>query len=101
WPGAQAPAARKTGGGSAAQQLPGPASLNIDITPLPSPAAPPSAQPQLHSSRRGVILSWIEPDGPTATLKFAERTAEGWSEPRVVASGNNWFVNWADVPSVV
>ena len=36
-----------------------------------------------------------------ATLKFAERTASGWSEPRVVSAGTDWFVNWADVPSVI
>ncbi len=34
-------------------------------------------------------------------MKFAERTASGWTTPRTVASGTNWFVNWADVPSVL
>jgi hypothetical protein len=55
----------------------------------------------LSVSNRGVLLSWIERAGARATLKFAERTAAGWSAPRVAASGDNWFVNWADVPSVV
>jgi hypothetical protein len=71
------------------------------LTPVTSPAAPASAQPQLSVSSRGVLLSWIERDGPRATLKFAERTSAGWSAPQTVASGDNWFVNWADVPSVV
>ena len=52
-------------------------------------------------SDRGVLLSWIEQAGATATLRFAERTALGWTAPRTVASGDDWFVNWADVPSVV
>jgi hypothetical protein len=52
-------------------------------------------------STRGVLLSWIERAGGRATLKFAERIAAGWSEPRIAASGDDWFVNWADVPSVV
>jgi hypothetical protein len=43
----------------------------------------------------------VERTGPTATLRFAERTDGGWSGPRTVASGTNWFVNWADVPSVL
>jgi hypothetical protein len=68
---------------------------------IDTPAAPNSAEPQLTSSPEGVLLSWIERDGPRATFKFAERTAGGWSAARVVASGDNWFVNWADVPSVM
>jgi hypothetical protein len=68
---------------------------------IDSPAAAGSAQPQLTSSSRGVLLSWIESEGPRATLKFATRTPTGWSAPRVVASGTDWFVNWADVPSVL
>ena len=68
---------------------------------LPSPATGSSAQPQLSVSSRGVLLSWIERAGDLATLKFAERTASGWTESRTVASGRDWFVNWADVPSVM
>lgn len=68
---------------------------------LASPATGNSAQPQLSVSSRGVLLSWIERAGDLATLKFAERTATGWTEARSVASGRDWFVNWADVPSVM
>ncbi len=66
-----------------------------------SPATGNAAQPQLSVSARGVLLSWIERSGDLATLKFAERTATGWTEARTVASGRDWFVNWADVPSVM
>jgi len=66
-----------------------------------SPAAAGSAQPQLSVSKQGVLLSWVEQAGTQATLRFAERTAGGWSAARTVASGTDWFVNWADVPSVV
>ena len=72
----------------------------LSIESLPSPAGPNSAQPQLSTSSRGTILSWIEREGPKASLRFAERTKTGWSAPRTVAAGNDWFVNWADVPSV-
>jgi hypothetical protein len=34
-------------------------------------------------------------------LKFATRSAGGWTPARTVSSGTDWFVNWADVPSVV
>src|SRR6187455_559715 len=68
---------------------------------IATPAAADSAQPQLSVSPRGVLLSWIERNGDLATLKFSERTATGWSPARTVASGRDWFVNWADVPSVL
>lgn len=71
------------------------------IERLSSPAGRNSGQPQLSSSTRGLVLSWIERDGQEATLRFAERDAGAWSAPRDVASGTDWFVNWADVPSVV
>jgi hypothetical protein len=71
------------------------------VIPVASPAGADSGQPQLSTSDRGVLLSWIEKAGTRATLKFAERRSSGWTEPRVVASGDDWFVNWADVPSVV
>lgn len=73
----------------------------IRIEPLASPAPPGSAQPQLTVSSRGTLLSWIERNGPAATLKWSERTPQGWSAPATVASGADWFVNWADVPSVM
>lgn len=69
--------------------------------PVPTPAAANSAQPQLSVSQRGVLLSWIERHGDLATLKFAERTPSGWTTPRTIASGRDWFVNWADVPSAL
>ena len=36
-----------------------------------------------------------------ATLKFAERTPSGWTPARARSfPASDWFVNWADVPSV-
>jgi hypothetical protein len=71
------------------------------IETVSSPAGPMSAQPQVTVSSNGVLLSWVEREGTRATLRFAERTATGWSPVRTVASGTDWFVNWADVPSVL
>src|SRR5687768_5260007 len=69
--------------------------------PIATPTAANSAQPQLSVSSRGVLLSWIERTGDLATLKFAERTSTGWTAPQTIASGRDWFVNWADVPSAL
>ncbi len=78
-----------------------PAAWRLAAATLPTPAGPNSAQPQLSASDRGVLVSWIERAGDLATLRFAERTTSGWTEARTVASGRDWFVNWADVPSVL
>jgi hypothetical protein len=74
---------------------------SLAIQPLAVPAANGSALPQTTVSSRGLLLSWVEQHGPTATLRFAERTRSGWTTPRTAASGSDWFVNWADVPSVL
>ena len=72
------------------------------IIALPSPAAPNSGEANLSVTPNGtVVMSWIEQNGPQATLKLATLNAKRWSAPQVVASGMGWFVNWADFPSVV
>ena len=77
------------------------AAPDIQVQALTSPAGPNSSGPQLTVSTKGVLLSWTERAGATSHLKFAERTSTGWSPVRTAASGADWFVNWADVPSVI
>ena len=45
-------------------------------------------------------LSWISQVDRQATLRFVELTAEGFSDARTIAEGDDWFVNWADFPSI-
>jgi hypothetical protein len=73
-----------------------------EVQPIDAPAAATgSAQPQLSVQGDTLLLSWIELINADATLKLAERTSTGWSAARKVSAGRDWFVNWADVPSVV
>ena len=76
------------------------AAWSLKIDPVSAPVAQNSSEPRLTSSDRGVILSWVERAGATAHLKFAERTSSGWSQPASVASGDNWFLSYADPPTV-
>ncbi|MEO6726998.1 MAG: hypothetical protein ABIP14_17045 [Blastocatellia bacterium] len=73
------------------------------VRELPSPAGPGSGQPNLAVSPDGrVHLSWIERLGEGRfSLRFATKEGDGWSTPKVIAEGSNWFVNWADFPSMV
>jgi len=82
-----------------------PAKQEVDITRSPlaieSPADSASAEPYLFTDKNGIVyLSWIEKDSLNSTLKYSSLHNEKWSEPAVIASGNDWFVNWADYPVI-
>ena len=47
-------------------------------------------------------LSWVEYlDDTTSALMFSELENNKWIEPKQISSGSDWFVNWADFPSIV
>lgn len=70
---------------------------------IDSPAGPDSREPEMSSTSDGrVILSWVEKTGEKRyALRFVTRDGANWSAPRTVAEGENWFVNWADFPSII
>ena len=70
---------------------------------IDSPAREASAQPNLSRDTRGrILLSWVEKIGEKRhRLRFAARSGARWSATQTIAEGDNWFVNWADFPSVV
>lgn len=47
-----------------------------------------------------VLLSWIEKSENLNQLKFAKWDGKTWSEEKLIASGEDWFVNWADYPQI-
>ncbi|MGD2134850.1 MAG: sialidase family protein [Gemmatimonadales bacterium] len=66
-------------------------------------AGPPgSGEPHLTATADGrAVLTWLEPvAGERYALRFAVRDAAGWSEPRTIAARDDFFVNWADFPSL-
>ena len=58
--------------------------------------------PFLFMSPQGhLYLSWTETHGDSSVLMFSRRKENSpWSSPLPIASGSNWFVNWADYPVV-
>lgn len=77
-------------------------SVSPDIERIEVPAGAGSASPNLDAGDDGtVVLSWLEPEDAGHVLKFSVLDAFDWGTPRVVARGEDWFVNWADFPSVV
>ncbi|ANM32410.1 hypothetical protein ABI59_21365 [Acidobacteria bacterium Mor1] len=66
--------------------------------------APPSTAgrlPVLSSRGSALGLSWVEEKDGRAYLRFARLDDGGFGEILDVAQGDDWFVNWADFPSVV
>ena len=69
---------------------------------LQTPSGRGSMAPNIAIGTDGtVVLSWIEAEGDGDALRFAVFEDEEWRNTRTVVSGDNWFVNWADFPSVV
>lgn len=59
-----------------------------------------NAEPSLVSTNGNLSLSWISSEkGKEASLLYTQYKNDIWMSPVRVASGKNWFVNWADFPS--
>lgn len=74
----------------------------LELRELETPAAIGAAQHNLAVGTDGrVYLSWVDrlPDTSHA-LRFSVLGGE-WSRPRTIAQGRDWFINWADFPSLV
>ena len=71
---------------------------------LPSPAGPGSEEPNLTVASDGrIYMSWIEAVEPEGhALRFSSRLpGEDWTAPQTIVGGTNWFVSYADSPSIV
>ena len=73
-------------------------------TPLEKMESPAARGASLPFLTRGVdnILyhSWVEKSKDTSMLKYAKYVNDEWTIPTTIASGSDWFVNWADYPMI-
>ncbi len=84
------------GAGCSRRSLPG-----VVVEEIANPTAPGSGEASLSALPDGrAILSWIEPAGEGNAVRLAVRERDAWSEPRTIARSANFFVNWADFPTV-
>ena len=74
----------------------------VRVVEIDAPTAAAAAQPHLARTPDGVpILSWQEAGEKGHSLKYSLLHGKVWSDAVTIASGDRWFVNWADFPSVV
>jgi hypothetical protein len=74
-----------------------------EVHEVATPGTPGSRYPHLATGPDGtVVMSWLQPGADGGhELRFATWQGSDWSAAGLVAAGRDWFVNWADVPSVV
>lgn len=79
-----------------------PADLGQGVVLLPPPAGATSGMYSLVGDDRGrAYLSWIDQQPDTqAVLRFSRFEGGAWAPAREIARAVNWFVNWADHPSI-
>ena len=67
---------------------------------IESPAGSDASLPYLTKGEDGrLYMSWVEKkDSSWIDLKYSVWQNEAWQQPEIIASGNDWFVNWADYP---
>ena len=70
---------------------------------MKSPAGSNSSLPRLFTNDAGdTYLSWVEKsEDKTTSLRYTNLNGKAWAGAKEIASGKNWFVNWADFPSLV
>ncbi len=72
------------------------------VTAIENPTPQGARFPNLHTDSAGTVMSWLQADDSlTYSIAFSRYEGGAWSEPEKVTSSSNFFVNWADFPSVV
>ncbi|NET36866.1 MAG: exo-alpha-sialidase [Cyanothece sp. SIO1E1] len=71
------------------------------VVEIPTPVGE-GGEPNLFSSSNGdLYLSWVEYlNDSTDALNYARLQGDSWAAPKEIARGMDWFVNWADFPSL-
>lgn len=74
---------------------------SLAVTSMESPAGERSATPYLFTDKSNkTYLSWTEKTDSVNLFKFSVLESGSWSEPKLITSGNTWFINWADYPMI-
>ncbi len=85
---------------SCSQQVEKTLKTDFQLVPINSPAGENASLPHLIEGADGnLYLSWVEKkDSNRVSFKYSKLDSENWTSPELIASGSDWFVNWADYP---
>ncbi len=77
-------------------------SPTLRVTMLDSPVSDYSLTPNLFTAENGTVyMSWLEKVDEQSEFKYSTLEENLWAQPKLISSGSNWFVNWADFPSLI
>lgn len=77
------------------------AETTYKVIPIPAPTTTGSAVPFLFTDANDqVYLSWVEKQDTINSFKYARLQDSVWTTPQLIATGTDWFVNWADYPMI-
>lgn len=83
---------------------PAPSSAKLAVTRITTFESPKTARyPYLSVAGKRLLLSWVETvgKGQHAIRLTTSLDAVEFTTPSTISEGKNWFVNWADYPSIV
>lgn len=74
----------------------------LDLSPefISPPFSIAGAEPFLYADDSVIYLSWIDENDSSATMMLSHFENNNWTSPTKIASGNSWFINWADYPTL-
>ena len=72
-----------------------------ELIELAPPTGPGAREPALATLPDGrIAMSWTEPLGDAFAVRVVTGDSSGWDTPQTVAEGVDFFVNWADFPTI-
>ena len=75
-------------------------SCNENITNINFDKSKSSEESYLFSDESNIYMSWIETDSANNYLYYSKLENNQWLEKKLIVKGKDWFVNWADFPSI-
>lgn len=79
-----------------------PQEATLELKKIPFPGEANSSLPVLSSDGDSLVFSWVNKvNDSTTALSYSFLEEDRWADPKLIISGTDWFVNWADFPAIV
>ncbi|QAA82895.1 hypothetical protein EI546_14720 [Aequorivita sp. H23M31] len=69
------------------------------VSSLLNPTSGNSSYPRLFATESRLLMSWVQEDS-ISRLYYSILENGEWTKPYEVNSGNDWFISWADFPTI-